>query len=162
MNPCQLEKLAGIPRFWGRCIKNSLSFFLFFPTSLVKLRLQVLMIYGLISLFPLFYKLNARLLKILHGFTYFFQKLFDFRSKTATKFKNVLHFIYNLTIFRTFFNNTYEISYNLWKKIDLLFVQTITSIVCDKRGVILRPTCINTLFVLFRSFVGPNPLPLVG
>ena len=27
------------------------------------------MIYGLISLFPLFYKLNARLLKILHGFT---------------------------------------------------------------------------------------------
>ena len=46
----------------------------------------------------------------------------------------MIHFIYNLTIFRTFFNNTYEISYNLWKKIDLLFVQTITSIVCDKRG----------------------------
>ena len=28
----------------------------------------------------------------------------------------MIHFIYNLTIFRTFFNNTYEISYNLWKK----------------------------------------------
>ena len=69
----------------------------------------------------------------------------------------MIHFIYNLTIFRTFFNNTYEISYNLWKKIDLLFVQTITSIVCDKRGVILLPTCINTLFVLFRSFVELNP-----
>ena len=65
----------------------------------------------------------------------------------------MIHFIYNLTIFRTFFNNTYEISYNLWKKIDLLFVQTITSIVCDKRVVILRPTCINTPYVhgLFRD-----------
>ena len=75
-----------------------------------------------------------------------------------TKFKNVVHFIYNLTIFRTFFNNTYEISYNLWKKIDLLFVQTITSIVCDKRVVILRPMCINTLFVLFAVFCGTQSI----
>ena len=48
------------------------------------------------------------------------------------------------------------------EKIDLLFVQTITSIVCDKRGRYSTAHVYKHAIRSFRSFVGPNPLPLVG